>query len=468
MCAGALAADQGAGARDYNAERAALVATVIPPSDGAARGWESIQSAIRAVGMSQQRIADAIRLRFGLAGDVPIELDPLVLIDAPEEEAGAAGGAAEADEDGEVKAGEGEAIDMEAVELRGVRTLMQTYEGNHIYDRMTALRLQPQVFITLDDQPLMVRDFSYASGVRTLARLEAVRMWRFLEEGEEKKAADCFDGLLALGVTLSREPTIMGRLQSIAVIGTATQTLDRWMLENRLDPGFARDLLARLERHAARLTPMSYTLEGERLTGLDTIARVFKRQIPAPMVMAEGEAGSLKSQEECEARLNELYDAMVAWADAPVHERKSIEPSPAQLASEMPAGLVLVKVIAPGLEEGVWLAELGRVDLEGTALMLALEAGRTEEGKYVESLDALAPEVMKALPRDGYAPDGRFGYRRTEGVQRAGTGYVLYSVGYDGEDNGGALAKGAPAAVALRPGEAGAGSDFVLNRRGEE
>lgn len=485
-CACVFAQDEAAAPakRDYNAARAALVASVVPASERAEQGWESLDAAIRTVSLSSKRITEALRLRYELGDDTPIDLDPIILIGAPEEEAdagapapgenkeGAApgegggekpeGGAPKGDQDG----GEGAApVDMQKIALSGVRTLMRTYEGNHIFDRMMALRVQPQVYIPLDDKPLMVRDFSYAGGVRTLARLETVRMWRFLEQGEDQKAADSFESLLALGVVMSREPTIMGRLQSIAVIGTATQTLERWMLDHRLDGNMARDLLLRLERQGARVTPMTYTLEGERLTGLDTIARVFDRQIPAPMVMPRGEAGALKSQEECEKDLNELYDAMMAWTKAPVHERREIDPSPAQLAAKMPAGLVLVKIVAPGLEQGVWLSEMGRVDLDGARLMLALEAERAAAGRYPESLDVLVPTVLKELPRDGYAPDGRYRYRRVEGGgTRAGKAYVLYSVGFDGEDNGGKGPAEAEAVMALHPGEKGEGADYVVNR----
>jgi hypothetical protein len=63
---------------------------------------------------------------------------------------------------------------------------------------------------------------------------------------------------------------------------------------------------------------------------------------------------------------------------------------------------------------------------------LALERYRADKDGWPESLDALAPAYLPALPLDPY--DGRL-----LRYKRLADGVLVYSVGPDGEDNGGAL-----------------------------
>ncbi|MEZ6072103.1 MAG: hypothetical protein R3C10_18060 [Pirellulales bacterium] len=67
------------------------------------------------------------------------------------------------------------------------------------------------------------------------------------------------------------------------------------------------------------------------------------------------------------------------------------------------------------------------LDLATTALAIALY--RTRHGEYPETLDLLVPEIMDDVPVDAFA-DGPFHY------ERRGEGYLLYSIGQDGRDDG--------------------------------
>jgi len=61
---------------------------------------------------------------------------------------------------------------------------------------------------------------------------------------------------------------------------------------------------------------------------------------------------------------------------------------------------------------------------------LALQAWRAEHGRYPDTLEALVPDILKAVPADPFGR-GPLQYRRD------GETYVLYSVGPDGRDDGG-------------------------------
>lgn len=80
-----------------------------------------------------------------------------------------------------------------------------------------------------------------------------------------------------------------------------------------------------------------------------------------------------------------------------------------------------------------------RVNVEAAMTTLALHAYRDTHGAYPERLQDLVPELLDTLPMD--LADGQpLRYRRTDG------GYLLYSVGYDGKDDGGQHADEYPAA----------------------
>lgn len=65
-------------------------------------------------------------------------------------------------------------------------------------------------------------------------------------------------------------------------------------------------------------------------------------------------------------------------------------------------------------------------------LALCLHAYHLEHRKYPQSLAELVPEYLLQLPIDQFAANGAYGYKTTP------QGYVLYSVGPDGRDDGGA------------------------------
>lgn len=76
-----------------------------------------------------------------------------------------------------------------------------------------------------------------------------------------------------------------------------------------------------------------------------------------------------------------------------------------------------------------------RRELDAAVAMLALSQYHRHVGQYPETLNTLVPQYLCRLPID-FADMQPMRYRRTEGD------YLLYSIGADGQDNGGAGASG--------------------------
>lgn len=102
-----------------------------------------------------------------------------------------------------------------------------------------------------------------------------------------------------------------------------------------------------------------------------------------------------------------------------------------------------------------------RLRIEGTRLMLAVEIHRHRQGTYPASLDALTPGVLREIPLDPIS--GRpFGYVRFGSPDGSGRAYLVYSIGYDLQDNGG-REDAWMRLETLRGDPAAAGLDYVVN-----
>lgn len=70
-----------------------------------------------------------------------------------------------------------------------------------------------------------------------------------------------------------------------------------------------------------------------------------------------------------------------------------------------------------------------------TRLAVAMKLHRLEEGACPDSLKALCPDPLEELPPDPFTGE-HFRY------ERRGKGFLLYSLGRNGEDDGGSDANG--------------------------
>ena len=80
------------------------------------------------------------------------------------------------------------------------------------------------------------------------------------------------------------------------------------------------------------------------------------------------------------------------------------------------------------------LHQFDRADTERelTRLVFALHGHRDDQGRFPERLDELVPRYLTAVPLDPFS-DSPFHYR----AEKAGQGFVLYSVGWNEQDDSG-------------------------------
>ena len=93
-------------------------------------------------------------------------------------------------------------------------------------------------------------------------------------------------------------------------------------------------------------------------------------------------------------------------------------------------GNILLCLLTPALNAVIKAEERGNVNSDLSQLALALGAYHSDRGDYPARLADLAPKYIAEVPKDRFAAADLI-YRLE------GKGYILYSVGYNGKDDGG-------------------------------
>jgi acetyl esterase/lipase len=94
-------------------------------------------------------------------------------------------------------------------------------------------------------------------------------------------------------------------------------------------------------------------------------------------------------------------------------------------------GDILIGLLLPALSSAFNTEDRGVMQFELTRLGFALAAYRADHDAYPDQFSDLAPRYVTKVPGDIFADDGPLHYKRQD------KGYVIYSVGINGKDDGG-------------------------------
>jgi hypothetical protein len=273
-----------------------------------------------------------------------------------------------------------------------------------------------------------------------ISKLISYRVAFDLKSGEEAKATGWIATQLSLAHTLDAEPTAVSQSFRANQVSAASQLVERALNETNLNESEILKLSREFERFDTN-SNLALGLTGE----LATLLPYFQKdwgEIRRIMFLGP-------SQEPISEALGAKYCQLIgrfdrdelffihAMTDA-IDEAK--KPFPDCLAPYLTLHEVALAgsrqgfLLGPGFLNGfrnglIKMAEMpSRVRLTKTAL--AIERFRLAREKLPEKLDELIPQFLSTIPDDPF--DGQpLRYHRLE------KGYVIYSVGSDGEDNGG-------------------------------
>jgi hypothetical protein len=94
-------------------------------------------------------------------------------------------------------------------------------------------------------------------------------------------------------------------------------------------------------------------------------------------------------------------------------------------------GQWFVTLLVPAVQPALDAQDRDTMESKLNALAFALAAYRADNGSYPERLAGLVPKYVSAIPKDLFDNDGDLRYQPTA------HGYLLYSVGVNGKDDGG-------------------------------
>jgi hypothetical protein len=320
--------------------------------------------------------------------------------------------------------------------------------------------------------------------LRGIARTCSARMMMAAQRKDWDVVLESFRGVLVAGRSASHDGTVIGSLSGQAIMmlaaGRALEVVDRL----RPPAEVLAAMQGELDRHWDLFLPRRAMLELDRVATLGELALLFtdagnddglaivgavewqsrglRPRAPRSAAFSNLAGFTMASRRETEAVLEPALRRLEAASE----EGRSAR---ARLAAELRAEAdgfswrhrvtrQLVWWLVHWREQLMLSFDLTETYVLGARTKLALERYEREHGEYPEKLESLVPRFLAAIDVDPVS-QGTLRYRRGG----AGRPYVLYSMGFDGRDDGG---RQHPENRHLGPREEGAGFDDVFE--GEE
>ncbi|MFW5856861.1 MAG: hypothetical protein ACOCX4_03200 [Planctomycetota bacterium] len=235
-------------------------------------------------------------------------------------------------------------------------------------------------------------------------------------------------GLVA---SLDREPVLVSRLVQTALARIALNALERMLHDGPLPAATSADFAQRLRNYETS-DSLERAFAGERAMNMavfgpetEKIGFDYFPDGRMGVMLYEHSGAMLADKIACIDHLGHW----VEQAQLPVEEQVAALATAPSL-DDLPRYAILSRLILPALDR-IFMNDarvLARV--RAARVALAADRYRAANGAFPETLDALVPEFLDAVPLDPF--DGMpLRYRRTGG------GCLVYSIGDDGDDDGG-------------------------------
>lgn len=277
---------------------------------------------------------------------------------------------------------------------------------------------------------------------RRLSRLLRLQAQVEAGHGQWNRSLDTSLDAIQLGETMPHGSPLLGVL-----VGVASQSDGRkyaWGVVNHLTAAEARAAARRLEAIRTAHVPFADTLRAEKWNmqaGLrDDMAKadwanqlLTETDVESPRLVEHPLAWAIRERKvfllEALGKRKILLDN-ARWMDQVIAQARlpyAARPTPPPL----PSDLINTELLFDYGNARFWAEES---DTQNALLVtaLALQAYSQDNKAYPASLTSLVPGYLKAVPIDPFALSGPLRYKTV------GPKYLLYSVGPDSRDNGGA------------------------------
>jgi len=271
---------------------------------------------------------------------------------------------------------------------------------------------------------------SHLSGCKENAKLLCLKALAESENGRAAKAVEDIAAAVAAGTSLEKEPVLISQLVRMSCVTMGVQCVESTLSRVEYDDQQLRRLMglfAEVENSDLLLNAMA----GERAMVIDFILYPSDYSGGSgfhPVVLHMYSASGLNKSGLLEYL--ECIDDNFAAMRLPLHERIDALKPLAKRFEEFAWYHALVK------EFGNDHSRLAAIEIRSIAYLrlcragLAVQRYRAANGRLPDGLDEIAPGFIEAVPIDPF-DDAALRYKRLD------KGFVVYSVGKDGVDNGG-------------------------------
>lgn len=288
--------------------------------------------------------------------------------------------------------------------------------------------------------------------VRTLAGINNERFYEAMERGDDA----ALPALLDQNLTLARAYFMQGSHYE-RLLGRLIEAYSFTAVKLRLTKPAGDALLQgfdkALARHAESTWNQEAMIEWQRCE-----------------LLHDAQAGE-DSGRDVKDGLDKAHAALARWSETEIAAAR--KPLPARWAEEKTVTAVFEEVSKDSEYvksklvplQGFHEAAVAAAERPGLVVMVALERFRLAKGKYPENLAELSPTYLKVVPADPGSGQPLV-YRQINPPDAQGRGYLLYSVGADGKDDGGVLNK-MTRSYSMRVHPNATGTDFIINQLGD-
>ncbi len=290
----------------------------------------------------------------------------------------------------------------------------------------------------------------YAQTARETARMMSLDALLRSQEGKADEALTSCRAILNAGRSLGDEPLLISQLVRMACRAVAVSQIQRTLAQGEPADAALRQVQQLLEKEEPEPL-LLFGIRGER-AGIDRLMTAIQSgqisggQMTQMMGMSNGFGDNLAPMEFLAARLpgfipsqraallrhlNQAVEIAKLPPEQQLHEIGNLDANTKQQA-------VLVRLLAPALSKVAAAGVRSRVELRCAIAALAAERYRRDKGRWPDKLEALREaDYLTQFPVDLY--DGKpLRFRRLD------DGLLIYSVGPDGEDNGGLIDREKP------------------------
>ncbi len=308
-----------------------------------------------------------------------------------------------------------------------------------LLDTLPALAVLPAGHVPRSDEANL---FEFAlpalTHVRNATKLLRIEAILALMDGNPAVAVMAVHLQRRLNETVDEHPTMIGRLVQCAnndvIVSTIEDTLRLATVDARALEALSEDVDDRL-----RAATMKWALLGERAQWIELCDQMATGELPYDAIPGTGnQAPTTIGLPTCVVRWSEVRGAELLTTLIDAHEEPAVLIEAArQMALDVrnaPATLALLEPLMADLTNACIIHARRAARLRGARAALAAERFRLANDRLPGSIEELAPQYLDAIPTDPF--DG-------QPLRLATTeqGIVIYSLGENGQDDGGDVAR---------------------------